>query len=87
MVLSTLNRTVKALLLAKVGAEYVLRWLPAGTHDWRKFLKPSELAALIRPHGLEFTHMAGMVYSPIKDEWTLSERDLDVNYMAFAEKS
>ncbi len=87
MVLSTLNRTFKALLLAKVGAEYILRWLPAGTHDWRKFLKPSELAALIRPHGLAFTQMAGMVYNPMKDSWALSERDLDVNYLAFAEKT
>lgn len=86
MVLSTLNRTVKSLLLAKIGAEYILRWLPRGTHTWSKFLKPSELVHLIRPHGLEFSDIAGVIYNPLKDEWSISKNDLDVNYMAFAEK-
>jgi len=86
MVLSTMNRGVKSLLLGKFAAEYVLRWLPAGTHDWKKFLKPSELARLVRPHGLEFTDLQGMVYNPFKDTWSLSKTDLDVNYLAFAEK-
>jgi len=86
MALSTMNRNFKSLLLGKFAAEYVLRWLPAGTHDWKKFLKPSELARLVRPHGLEFTDLQGMVYSPFRDEWSLSKSDLDVNYLAFAEK-
>lgn len=86
MVLSTMNRNFKSLLLGKIAAEYVLRWLPAGTHDWKKFLKPSELARLVRPYGLEFTDLQGMVYNPFKDTWSLSSTDLDVNYLAFAEK-
>ena len=87
MVLSTMNRNIKSLLMGKVAAEYILRWLPAGTHDWKKFLKPSELAHLIRGHGFEFTDLQGMVYNPFKDEWALSKTDLDVNYVAFAKKS
>lgn len=86
MVLSTINRTLKALALAKVGAEYVLRWLPVGTHDWRKFLKPSEMAGALRPHGVHITDLAGLVYNPLRDEWTISPRDLDMNYLAFAVK-
>jgi len=87
MVLSTMNRNFKSLLLGKIAAEYLLRWLPAGTHDWKKFLKPSELARLVSPHGLEFTDLQGMVYNPFRDEWSLSKTDLDVNYLAFAEKT
>jgi len=86
MALSTMNRNVKSLLLGKVAAEYLLRWLPVGTHDWKKFVKPSELARLVRPHGLEFTDLQGMVYNPFRDTWSLSKTDLDVNYLAFAEK-
>ena len=85
MVLSTLNRTLKAFALAKVGAEYVMRWLPAGTHDWRKFVKPSELARGLRPHGVDISDVTGMVYSPFRDEWSLSN-DLDVNYLVAAVK-
>jgi 2-polyprenyl-6-hydroxyphenyl methylase/3-demethylubiquinone-9 3-methyltransferase len=83
MVLSTINRTLKALALAKVAAEYVLRWLPVGTHDWRKFVKPSEIAAGLRPHGVEIADLKGISYNPISDEWSLS-RDLEVNYLVFA---
>ena len=83
--IATLNRTVKSLLMAKIGAEYVLRWLPAGTHDWRRFLRPSEIAAHLRRSGLIVRDATGVVYSPLTDEWTLS-RDLDVNYMMFAAK-
>lgn len=86
MVLSTMNRNIKSLLLGKIAAEYVLRWLPKGTHDWSKFFKPSELARLIRPHGLDFTQLKGMVYNPFQDSWSLSDTDLDVNYLAFAER-
>ncbi|PHS78640.1 MAG: bifunctional 3-demethylubiquinol 3-O-methyltransferase/2-polyprenyl-6-hydroxyphenol methylase [Rhodospirillaceae bacterium] len=86
MVLSTMNRNLKSLMLAKVAAEYILRWLPVGTHDWKKFLKPSELANLIRPHGLNFTDLQGIVYAPLSDKWSLSKTDLDVNYVGFATK-
>jgi 2-polyprenyl-6-hydroxyphenyl methylase/3-demethylubiquinone-9 3-methyltransferase len=85
MVLSTLNRTLKAFALAKIGAEYIMRWLPAGTHDWRKFVKPSELARGLRPNGVEVVDITGMVYSPLKDAWALS-KDLDVNYLVCAIK-
>lgn len=86
MVASTINRTVKSLALAKIGAEYVLRWVPAGTHDWRKFVKPSELARHIRDGGLNVEAFAGLAYDPIKGEWSLST-DLAVNYLAFATRS
>jgi 2-polyprenyl-6-hydroxyphenyl methylase/3-demethylubiquinone-9 3-methyltransferase len=82
-VLSTLNRTAKSFALAIVGAEYVLRWVPRGTHRWSKFVRPSELAAGARRAGLEIRELAGMVYEPLGDSWSLS-RDLDVNYLMFA---
>ena len=85
MVLSTLNRTLKALALAKIGAEYVLRWLPPGTHDWRKFVRPSELAAGLEAARVRITELRGVTYNPLFDEWRLG-RDLDVNYLAFAVK-
>lgn len=83
MILSTINRTLKSLALAKVGAEYVMRWLPVGTHDWRKFVKPSELAKVLRRHDLALTDLGGIVYDPLRGNWSLG-RDLDVNYMALA---
>lgn len=86
LLLSTLNRTAKAFLMAIVGAEWVLRWLPRGTHEWRRFLKPSEVAHLIRPRGLEIAALAGLVYNPLDQSWRLSERDLDVNYLMAAVK-
>ena len=83
MVFATLNRTLKSLALAKVGAEYILRWLPVGTHDWRKFLRPSELAAILRRHGLDVSDVTGVTYDPLRRSWSLS-RDLSVNYMGVA---
>ena len=85
MVLSTINRTLKSLALAKVGAEYVLRWLPAGTHDWRKFVRPSELVRGLEPHGFRVTDLKGMIYNPVSGTWSLG-RDMGVNYLVFAEK-
>lgn len=85
MVLSTINRTLKSLALAKFLAEYVLRWVPAGTHDWKKFLKPSEIASSLRPTGLEISALEGMSYDPLGDIWRLS-KDLDMNYMVYASK-
>ena len=82
-VISTINRTVKSLALAKIGAEYVLRWIPAGTHEWKKFVKPSELARYIRDGGLTLTALSGLVYNPIKREWASGE-DLAINYLVFA---
>lgn len=83
MVFATLNRTLKSLALAKVGAEYILRWLPTGTHDWRKFVRPSELAAHLRKYGIELTELTGVAYDPLRRSWSLS-RDVAVNYMAIA---
>ena len=85
MVLSTINRTLKAYALAIVGAEYVLRWLPVGTHQWERFVTPDELARHAEAAGLVPAAREGLVYNPLKDVWSLSQ-DLDVNYMASAAK-
>ncbi|WP_119679480.1 bifunctional 2-polyprenyl-6-hydroxyphenol methylase/3-demethylubiquinol 3-O-methyltransferase UbiG [Indioceanicola profundi] len=82
--MSTINRTPKSWLFAIVGAEYVLRWLPRGTHEWRKFLRPSELINGLRRHGAEVREVKGVVYNPVNDRFTLSSTDLDVNYMFHA---
>ena len=86
MVLSTLNRTWKSLAMAKIGAEYVMRWLPVGTHDWGKFRRPSELASHIRPYGLKVRALGGMDYNLIDGTWSLSNR-LQVNYLMFATRN
>jgi 2-polyprenyl-6-hydroxyphenyl methylase/3-demethylubiquinone-9 3-methyltransferase len=83
--LSTLNRTVRSYLLGIVGAEYVLRWLPRGTHTWSKFLKPSELAAAARHAGLAVTALDGISYDPLGAGWRIG-RDLGVNYLMLAVK-
>jgi 2-polyprenyl-6-hydroxyphenyl methylase/3-demethylubiquinone-9 3-methyltransferase len=86
LIAATLNRTLKSLAMAKIGAEYVLRWLPIGTHDWRKFVKPSELAAGLRVAGLSVQEMKGMTYDVFRDRWVLSD-DVDVNYMMLATRA
>jgi 2-polyprenyl-6-hydroxyphenyl methylase/3-demethylubiquinone-9 3-methyltransferase len=78
--LSTLNRTPQSFLAAKVGAEYLLRWLPIGTHDWRRFITPAELGALLREVGLRVTDTAGLVVDPLTGRWTTG-RNLSVNYL------
>lgn len=78
---STLNRTARSLLLAKFGAEYVLRMLPVGTHDWRKFITPAELAAHGRAAGLRLADSAGMGFDPLGGRWRIG-RDLSMNYLA-----
>lgn len=83
LALATLNRTPKAFVTAILGAEYFLRWLPRGTHDWRRFVRPSELAAGLRRSGLTITEMTGVAYNPLTDGWHRT-RDLAVNYMVFA---
>jgi 2-polyprenyl-6-hydroxyphenyl methylase/3-demethylubiquinone-9 3-methyltransferase len=83
LVLSTLNRTPKSFLSAIVGAEYVMRWLPRGTHDWRRFLKPSELARAVRKAGLAVGDVQGMGYDPLTGAFSLG-RDVGVNYFMCA---
>jgi 2-polyprenyl-6-hydroxyphenyl methylase/3-demethylubiquinone-9 3-methyltransferase len=80
---STLNRTARSFALAIVGAEYLLGWLPRGTHDWRKFLRPSELILGLRRNHLLATEIAGLSYDPRAGEWVLS-RDIEVNYLVLA---
>ena len=84
MVVSTINRNWKSFALAIVGAEYVLRWLPRGTHQWDKFVTPDELAKHLLDSRLVVTEETGVVYSPFADKWSLSA-DTDVNYMVVAE--
>ena len=82
---STLNRTAKAFVVAIVGAEYVMRWLPRGTHRWGKFVRPSELAGGLRRNGLEIGPVAGLGFDPLRGEWRVGGRP-DVNYLLFASK-
>ena len=83
VIAATLNRTLKAFGLAVVGAEYVLRWLPRGTHDWKKFVKPEELEAPLQDAGLTLLDRRGVVFDPIRFAWKESD-DTDVNYMVLA---
>ena len=83
--LATINRTLRSFALAIVGAEYVLRWLPRGTHDWEKFVTPEELRSSVAGAGLTGFRTRGMVFNPLEREWSLS-RDTAVNYLAVAEK-
>lgn len=86
LILSTLNRTPKSFMLGIVAAEYILRWLPAGTHDWKKFLKPSELARPLTEQGFEITNISGLVYNPLTRQFSISSTDIDVNYLMVAVK-
>jgi len=86
MILSTLNRTFKAFALAIVGGEYILRWLPVGTHQWDRFVTPDELRSALSGAGLKLTDTTGMMYDPFADEWRLG-RDVDVNYFATASRT
>ncbi len=79
---STLNRNPKSYLLAIIGAEYLLRWLPRGTHVYARFIRPAELGRWIRAAGLELNQLMGMTYHPLLGEYRLDPRDLDVNYLA-----
>ncbi len=83
LLLATLNRTPQSFLTAILGAEYVLRWLPVGTHEWRRFRKPAELARHLRQAGANLRDVTGMRYQPRQGEWRLS-RDTGVNYLAYA---
>jgi 2-polyprenyl-6-hydroxyphenyl methylase/3-demethylubiquinone-9 3-methyltransferase len=85
-IVSTLNRTLTSFALAKVGAEYVLRWLPAGTHEWSRFLTPFELKVMLEDAGLTVTRLQGVSFDVLNWEWKLSS-DTDVNYMVVATKA
>ena len=82
---ATINRTLKSFALAIVGAEYVLRWLPRGTHRWDKFVTPNEFEAALERHRLRVIAQTGVVYDLLADRWQLAD-DMDVNYMLAAEK-
>lgn len=86
-IFSTLNRNPKSFLLGIVAAEYLLRWVPRGTHRWAKFLRPCELAKLARPTGFEPYDITGLVFDPLKNSFALSKADLDVNYLMTFRKS
>ena len=83
---STINRNAKSFAMAIVGAEYVMRWLPKGTHEWKKFITPDELYALIEKAGLTPVDRKGFVFNPVSWQWSLSARDLSVNYVTASVK-
>ena len=86
MICSTINRTAKSFGMAIVGAEYVMRWLPKGTHEWSKFITPDELYGLITTAGLTPVDRKGFVFNPITWQWSLSPKDLSVNYVTASVK-
>jgi 2-polyprenyl-6-hydroxyphenyl methylase / 3-demethylubiquinone-9 3-methyltransferase len=85
MFVATLNRTLKSLMLAKIGAEYVLRWLPPGTHDWNRFVEPERLTKMLTEAGMTVKTLQGVSFDPLNWAWKLSG-DVDVNYMVVAGK-
>ena len=86
MICSTLNRNPKSYVMAIIGAEWVMRWLPKGTHDWAKFITPDELYELLRRAGLDPVDRKGMVFNPLGWSWSLSSRDLSCNYVTSSVK-
>ena len=86
MFVATINKTLKSYIFAIVGAEYVLRWLPIGTHEWEKFVKPEELKSILIKNNLNLKKIDGMNFNILKDEWNVS-RDLSVNYIAEFKKN
>ena len=86
MICSTLNRNTKSYLMAIVGAEHVMRWLPKGTHEWNKFITPDELYGLLQGAGLNPVDRKGFVFNPVLWRWSLSDRDLSVNYVTASTK-
>lgn len=81
LIMSTLNRTPKSYALGIVAAEYILGWVPRGTHSWKKFAKPSEMAQYARSQNLKTHNVTGLIFNPLKNKFELSETDLDVNYL------
>ena len=82
IIASTINRNAKSFMAAIVGAEWVMRWLPKGTHDWAKFITPEELTGMIARAGLDPVDRKGFVFNPVSWQWSISDRDLSVNYVA-----
>lgn len=87
VIFSTLSRTWKSYALGIVAAERILRWVPVGTHDWKKFIKPSELSRMAAASGLTVTDAKGMVFNPLKNEFSIHPHDLDLNYFLVASPS
>lgn len=83
---STINRNPKSFAVAILGAEYVMRWLPKGTHEWHKFITPDELCALLENAGLTPIDRKGMIFNPLSWTWSMSDRDLSVNYVTASTK-
>ena len=81
MFIATINKTLKSYIFAIVGAEYILRWLPIGTHEWEKFVNPEDLKKILIKYNLNIDKMDGMNFNILKDEWKIST-DLSVNYIA-----
>jgi len=81
MFIATLNKTLKSYIFAIVGAEYILRWLPIGTHEWEKFLKPEELISILKKNDLNIDRLDGMKFNMLTDSWTVSD-DKSINYIA-----
>ena len=86
MFIATLNKTLKSYVLAILGAEYILKWLPIGTHDWNKFVKPDDLINICKNNSLSFNNLIGVKFDILKNEWIESE-DSSVNYLAQFSKS
>ena len=86
MFVATINKTFKSYIFAIVGAEYILRWLPIGTHEWEKFVKPEDLKGILLKNKLSLSKLDGMNFNVIKDEWNISN-DLSVNYIAKFKKN
>lgn len=86
VIFSTLNRNWKSYALGIVAAEHVLRWVPPGTHQWKRFVKPSELGAMAENSGLSVLDVKGMIFNPLKNEFSIHPHDVDVNYFLVAEK-
>ena len=86
LAVATLNRTIRAFMIAILGAEYVLRWLPRGTHDWCRFLKPKELTRMITMNDLKICKTAGLSYNPFARQWRITN-DKSVNYLMIAKRN
>lgn len=86
MMCSTINRNPKSYMMAIIGAERIMRWLPVGTHEWDKFITPDELCEMIGIAGLQYTNRSGFVFNPVTWSWSISDRDLSVNYVTASVK-
>jgi len=81
MIIATINKTLKSYIFAIIGAEYILKWLPIGTHDWQKFVEPKQLIKEAKKNSLEFKEVCGVKFNPVLNNWNIS-KDTSVNYIA-----